>query len=290
MRFHTASTSCVTDLVASVELIMSIVMTQSRYLIRFDDICSTMNWLVWDAIESHLIRHQVRPILAVVPDNRDSNLIVAPPRSDFWQRVRRWQSKGYIIAMHGYQHQYVNNSGGLMRLTYQSEFASLPRKDQEAKLRSGLAIFSAHGVHVDAWVAPSHSFDKTTVALLAEMGVSVISDGLWRWPFTDANGVVWVPQQLWNFSPKPAGVWTVCCHHNKWTVREIEDFAQNLEMYASKITDMKSVIHSFAGRRATLVDHWTAFREWTWNHYMIPNRVRYRRAVNRMKFPFRTST
>lgn len=265
-------------------------MTESRYLIRFDDICSTMNWLVWDAIESQLIRYAVCPILAVVPDNRDPSLIVDPPRSDFWEQVRRWQSRGYTIALHGHQHHYTNNSGGLMRLTYQSEFALLPRKKQDAKLRSALAIFSGHGVRADAWVGPSHSFDKTTVALLAELGIFVISDGLWRWPFTDANNVTWVPQQLWNFSPRPAGIWTVCFHHNKWTTREVEDFGKKLEAYASKITDMKTVIHSFAGRRATWVDHWTAFREWTWNHYMIPNRVRYRRTVNRIKSPFRTPT
>src|SRR5262245_38354882 len=110
MRFTTSSTrrtarlsysEVAAHMVASVEMIMSTVMTESRYLIRFDDICSTMNWLVWDAIESQLIRYAVRPILAVVPDNRDPNLIVDPPRSDFWERVRRWQSRGYTIALHG---------------------------------------------------------------------------------------------------------------------------------------------------------------------------------------------
>jgi len=257
--------------------------SDARYLVRFDDICSSMNWGVWGAIESQLIRHSIRPILAVVPDNRDPKLIVDPPRADFWERVRCWQRAGYAIGLHGYQHRYVNNNAGLMRLNHQSEFAGVSRNEQEAKLRRGLAIFAEEGVRADAWVAPAHSFDRTTVALLADLGVSAISDGLWPWPFTDARGVTWVPQQLWDvFRPKPAGIWTVCCHLNNWTPRKIEDFGKSLEAYASKMTDMATVIHAFAGRRVTLTDQWTALREWTWNHYLVPGRIRYRRIANRI--------
>jgi hypothetical protein len=263
---------------------MSTDFSDTRYLVRFDDICPSMNWAVWDAIESQLIRHSVRPILAVVPNNRDPRLAVDSPRADFWERVRCWQRARYTIALHGYEHRYVNNNPGLMRLTYQSEFAGLSRNEQEAKLRMGLEIFAKYGVRVDAWAAPAHSFDRTTVAVLADLGVSVISDGLWPWPFTDDLGVTWVPQQLWNFAPKPAGIWTVCCHHNNWTPRKIEDFATNLEAYASTITDMATVIHTFSGRRATLTDQWTAMSDWTWNHYLMPGRIRYRRIANRIGF------
>ena len=127
-------------------------------------------------------------------------------------------------------------------------------------MRRGLEIFAKYGVRADAWVAPAHSFDRTTVGVLADLGVLVINDGLWPWPFTDARGVTWVPQQLWDFAPKPAGIWTVCCHHNNWTPRKMEDFGKSLESYASKITDLTTVIHSFAGRRLTLADQWTALR------------------------------
>jgi predicted deacetylase len=254
--------------------------TKRRYLIRFDDICPTMNWAAWGAIEVELVSHSVRPLLAVVPDNRDPKLVVDAPRADFWERVRSWQQAGYAIALHGYQHRYVNDNAGLMRLNHRSEFAGLPRNEQETKLKRGLAIFAEHGVHANAWIAPAHSFDATTVALLADLGVSVISDGLSHWPFTDARGVTWIPQQLWDFSPRPAGIWTVCCHHNDWSARKIEDFARNLETYAPEITDMATVVRTFGGRRATLTDRWTAFRDWTWNHYLIPARIRARRMVN----------
>ena len=265
--------------------IISSDLSGGRYLIRFDDICPTMNWAVWEAIESQMIQYSIRPILAVVPDNRDPKLIVDSPRADFWERVRGWQQAGYAIALHGYQHRYVNAHGGLMRLSKKSEFAGLSRDEQETKLRNGLAIFANQGIRADAWVAPAHSFDRTTVALLADLGVSVISDGLWRWPFTDARGVTWVPQQLWDvFSPKPAGIWTVCCHHNSWTPRRIEEFGKTLDTHASKMTDLATVIQSFDGRRATVSDQWNAFRDWTWNHYLSGARIRYRRIANRVTF------
>ena len=64
-------------------------MADTRYILRFDDICPTMNWAAWEAIEALLTRHDVRPILAVVPDNRDPKLVVDPPMADFWAQVRK---------------------------------------------------------------------------------------------------------------------------------------------------------------------------------------------------------
>lgn len=208
--------------------------SDARYIIRFDDICPTMNWRIWAEIESILTNHNVHPILAVVPDNRDPNLMVAPPVPDFWDRVRAWQARGWIIALHGYQHIYTNTNRGLIGVTPQSEFAGLPREVQKEKLLRGLDIFARENVRADCWVAPSHSFDWTTVDLLSELGVGVISDGLWHWPHTDIRGITWVPQQLWNrLRPMPTGIWTVCCHHNDWNEREIELLEHDIGLFVN---------------------------------------------------------
>jgi hypothetical protein len=239
-------------------------MNESHYLIRFDDICPTMNWTVWKGIEAHLVRHGVRPILAVVPDNRDPNLMVEPPREDFWKQVREWQAMGWTIALHGYQHVYVNKNPGLLRLTPQSEFAGLSHQEQEDKLKRALAIFAEHGVHADAWVAPSHSFDLTTVKILANLGVSVISDGLWPWPFSEEGPMTWVPQQLWTFQPRPRGVWTICNHPNGWTDAKVEWFGEMLESYAPKMTNLPAVLEFFTGREQTVYNRWKAFSRLLW--------------------------
>ena len=245
-------------------------MSEGRYLVRFDDICPTMNWAIWEGIEAHLERFGVKPILAVVPDNQDPKLQVDAPRADFWDRVRGWQAKGYTIAIHGFQHLYVNKNPGIIGVTWQSEFAGLSRAEQEAKLRKGLAVFREQGVRPEAWVAPSHSFDHTTVQILRELGVPVISDGLGTWPHAEESGLVWIPQQLWSFEQKPAGVWTVCLHHNSWTERRLAGFGEMLERYNPRMTDVKSVIRAFSERRQTGWDRWQAKGRLLWGFRIRP--------------------
>ena len=46
----------------------------ARYLIRFDDLCPSMNWTVWCEVESILQAAGIKPLLAVVPDNADPQL------------------------------------------------------------------------------------------------------------------------------------------------------------------------------------------------------------------------
>ena len=234
-------------------------MPTPQYLLRFDDICPTMNWTVWDELEAHMVNHQIRPILAVVPDNQDPKLMVDPPRADFWDHVRRWQSMGWTIALHGHQHLYVNREGGIMNLEPKSEFAGLSREIQEAKLRSGLAIFAAQGVRAEAWIAPSHSFDQTTVDLLVELGIPVISDGLWPWPFSDRGRITWIPTQHWDFKVCPAGVWTICYHHNRWTPQQLEKFRRMVETHRAEITHTEAILKAFGDRQQTPSDRWSAF-------------------------------
>jgi peptidoglycan/xylan/chitin deacetylase (PgdA/CDA1 family) len=256
-------------------------MAASKYLLRFDDICPTMNWAVWDVVEGVLERHGVRPILAVVPDNQDAGLRLNPPAPDFWERVRRWQSRGYTIALHGYQHLYVNQERGLMRLTPHSEFTGLPYEEQLDKLRKGLAVFTEHGVRADAFVAPSHSFDQNTLRVLEELGLRTVSDGLWPWPHGGGNGdLFWLPQQLWWFSRKSAGVWTVCLQHNSWSPERLNAFVREMEHYGPLMTDVESVRAEFAGRPLTFPDRFWALANLLWRHrilqvlYRLRNRLR----------------
>lgn len=225
--------------------------SSTRYLVRFDDICPTMNWIVWDKIEPMLVQYRVSPILAVIPENRDPKLHVQPPVPAFWDRVRDWQSRGWTIALHGYRHVYVNQNRGLLRITPQSEFAGLTRRVQEEKLRRGIEIFRRNNVLVDCWVAPSHSFDWTTVDLLAEMEVRVINDGLWPWPHTDERGITWVPQQVFGGSTPnpqggmrkmPRGIWTFCHHHKAWSEVELENFRSGLERFSSRIIGLNEAV------------------------------------------------
>jgi hypothetical protein len=215
-----------------------------------------MNWPVWQEIETLLVKFGIKPIMGVVPDNRDAKLMVCAPADDFWGHVRTWQARGWTIALHGYQHVYTNDESGLIGVTRQSEFASLPREVQREKLESGLAIFSEEGVQAECWIAPSHSFDWTTVDLLAELSLRVISDGLWLWPYSDRRGITWVPQQLWSgLRSMPFGVWTICYHHNQWQNKDIDTFLQDIFKYHSQIIDMTRAINIYCRSGRNLFDH-----------------------------------
>jgi len=229
-----------------------------------------------------MVESGIKPLVAVVPDNKDRTLIVDSARVDFWDRVRHWQKLGWAIGLHGYQHVYENNNVGLLKLRAQSEFAGIDRSAQKTKLEKSLAIFNAQGVRPDAWVAPSHSFDRHTVSLLADLGVLVISDGLWRWPHTDSNGIMWVPQQLWNdFGATGPGVWTVCYHHNSWTSASVAGFKKSVLAHAGEILSLDTVVKQYSLRRLRLVDLGHAWWRFTRYHQL-------RGAKNRLVQIWRT--
>lgn len=213
----------------------------ARYLLRFDDVCPTMNWSTWDRVETILDRHGVKPILAVVPDNRDPKLTIDPPNPDFWPRVREWQRRGWTIAVHGYQHDYATRDAGIVGLNPYSEFAGLSYNEQREKIAKALAIFAAENVTADAWIAPAHSFDETTVRVLLEHDVRIISDGFYLRPVKKL-GAVWVPQQLWRFRRAPAGVWTVCCHSNEFSDRAIDRLDRELGRFRDAIVSLPDVL------------------------------------------------
>ena len=245
-------------------------MADCRYLLRFDDICPTMNWDTWEVVERRLLLHDIRPILAVIPDNRDPKLGYAPAVPDFWDRVRRWQGMGYTIGLHGYQHVYVNHHRGLMNLTPHSEFAGLSFTEQNTKIERGLAIFAEQGVRAEVFVAPSHSFDRTTLEVLQSQGLKVISDGPWAWPHQDRGKMFWVPQQLWGLFPRPAGVWTACLHPNEWEPADLANFEKQATRFASQITDLPTVIRAYGDRKLRVQDRLEAQARFVWRHRIVP--------------------
>jgi len=228
--------------------------SQARYLLRFDDICPTMNRAVWDRVEMILSRAGVSPVLAVVPDNQDPQLKVSDPDPLFWDRVRRWQGRGWTIGMHGYQHRFLTSCSGILRVNDYSEFAGLPEPDQEHRLRSGLALLERQSVPSTVWIAPAHSFDETTLKVLKRLGFRYISDGYSSLPYSDNLGLTWVPQQLWSFRRRPFGVWTICFHTNSWSEPDLVAFEENVNRYRSSISSFDEVCSLYSARRYSVVD------------------------------------
>lgn len=226
----------------------------ARYLIRFDDICPGMNWTAWQQVEEIVREAGVRPLLAVVPDNRDPALNVAEPVTDFWDRVRGWQAMGWSIGLHGYQHRYVTHASGIIGRNRYSEFAGLARDEQKDKLSQGLQIFAGHGVRADAWIAPAHSFDETTVELLGELGIDTISDGYALSPYRCERGMLWIPQQFGRFIGMPTGTWTVCLHVNSWTSKDVASFRAGVQRFSHRTVSLDELKRAFGQREKGFED------------------------------------
>lgn len=216
----------------------------ARYLVRFDDICPTMNWDVWERVEELLDHHGVRPLVAVVPDNRDVKLRVGRENADFWNRARAWQEKGWAIGLHGYQHVYETADPGIVGVNAYSEFAGLARGRQEEKIDAALGIMAREGLRPVVWVAPAHSFDGVTLDVLASRGLRVVSDGLYTRPVLDAAWITWIPQQMWRFRRMPFGLWTVCCHHNNWRPDDCARFEEDLRLYRRDIVSVGDALRA----------------------------------------------
>ena len=226
----------------------------ARFLLRFDDICPTMRWSVWNEVEKILTKTGVNPILAIVPDNRDEDLIFDPPDENFWARVRAWQERGWTIGLHGYQHRYVTQNAGMFGRNSVSEFAGLPLDVQEAKLRSALQILHEQNVFPELWVAPAHSFDANTITALSHVGMHAISDGYTLYPYRDSSGMTWIPQQVGRFRNIPVGVWTICHHINDWTSREVAQLDRDLSEFAPLFASMSTIIERYQQRPRSLLD------------------------------------
>lgn len=206
-----------------------------KYILRFDDLCPTMKWDIWTEITKILDTNEIKPIIAVIPNNMDNTLSYQEKNVEFWTHIRNWQKKGWMIALHGYNHVYTNHNAGILGVSANSEFATLPYQKQYEKIKQGIEVFNNEGVRVDAFIAPSHSFDLNTLDILEKHGISVISDGHLRRPYL-YHGMLWIPCQLWDhFCARNAGVYTICYHHNTWSKVDIELFRKEVEQHRAEI-------------------------------------------------------
>jgi len=202
----------------------------ARYLIRLDDDSPTMAHGHWLRLEALFDSLGIKPLVAVVPDNRDPTLQIDAPDPAFWERVRGWQAKGWTIALHGYQHVFhpVDRRKLVLPFYDRSEFAGLPLAQQAEKLRAAWALCQSHGVTPTVWIAPAHCFDRVTLAALLEATpIRVISDGVARNAYEE-GGFFWLPQQLWSLEPRRSGLWTVCLHPNSLIEADFDRLAEQL--------------------------------------------------------------
>lgn len=189
-----------------------------KYLIRLDDACPTMNLDNWLRIEKILDETNVNPMVGIIPANKDSEQQISTTDPNFWDKVKEWENKGWAIAMHGYDHNFISDKGlfGLNPLWVRSEFAGLPFEEQKEKIRNGITIFRENGIEPKYFFAPAHTFDENTLkALREESNIRIISDTIATKPYR-MKDFVFIPQLGGHcIEMKIPGIWTFCLHPSK---------------------------------------------------------------------------
>jgi hypothetical protein len=186
---------------------------------RLDDACPQMNIEKWNRIETLLDRYDIRPIVGVIPDNKD--LSINFDYDDlFWDKVQRWKMKGWTIAQHGYQHklEQKNCNNSLFRVVEtETEFVGKDKTTQKDMIRAGYNIMKVHGCEPTCFFAPSHTFDVNTVLAIQELNLPIefISDGYDLMPYKK-HGMVFIPA-MFDSPHILTGVQTFISHPNNLT-------------------------------------------------------------------------
>ena len=213
----------------------------ARYLLRFDDLCPTMDRGRWERFRALIERFGLRPILAVIPDNRDVGLDYDPPDPGFWEEMRALEAGGATIGLHGYRHLCEESGRSLIPMHGRTEFAGASLETQRSWIEAGLGMLRVQGLRPQVFVAPRHGLDAVTLRVLREEGIGLISDGLARRPFRDL-GLVWIPQQVWGPVEKESGLWTICLHSNSATDEDVAVLEFFLERFSGQFTSVDRVL------------------------------------------------
>ena len=184
------------------------------YYLRLDDACEKRDIEKWNRLEVLLDKYQVCPLVGVIPNCQDSMMEKYEWDNAFWDRVEVWKKKGWSIALHGYDHVYISESGGVNPVNKMSEFAGVPVEVQTNKLKRGIDIFHSHGVDPKVFFAPAHTFDKNTLRALKKVSnIRIISDTIARKPYR-RWGFTFIPQQSGHVRKLPFDTVTFCYHPN----------------------------------------------------------------------------
>ena len=205
-------------------------------LIRIDDVAENMNWDLMKKSELLFEKYGIKPVLGVIPENKDSELLTYPKKNDFWEQVRTWKNKGWEIAMHGHTHvydkicpknDYFNYGGG-------SEFSGHSLEVQTLKIKNGLKKFNQEKIKIRIFFAPNHTYDKNTFIALKSCGIDEVLDGYGLMPYIE-NEIKFIPQLFYKIYAFPFGIQATQIHLNYWKQKDFESFEKFITKNLNKI-------------------------------------------------------
>ena len=225
-----------------------------QYLLRLDDASEYMDIKRWESMEKLLNQYHILPLFGIIPNNKDDNLTNRYSLDPaFWDKMQRWVKNGWIPALHGYDHKYLTQSGGINPVNLRSEFAGLSFEQQCEKIEKGYEILQQHNISPKIFFAPSHTFDENTLcAIKQKTPIRIISD-------TVANDIYYkkdffyIPQQTGKVRNLPFKFVTFCYHPNEMTEKDFEELEEFLKMNQQKFVDLNLL--QMKKRKVNLFDY-----------------------------------
>ena len=220
---------------------------EKKCYIRFDDLCPTMNREQFGRALAVLERCGVKPLIGIIPDNRDASQLVDGEDPLFWQRMKELQDAGFTVAMHGCTHVYdVPSPKTVLCGRKHSEFAGKPYEEQFRLIKEGKEFLASKGIETDVFFAPGHTYDNNTLRALRDNGFRYNIDGLSRRPYR-RFGVVQIPCRCFGIPRKLRGpINGAVLHTNEWATEEkagdYRAFLDYCERFAGQLTDFSEIL------------------------------------------------
>ncbi len=214
-----------------------------KIAVRLDDITPDMDWEKFRRLEKMLDENHIAPLLGIVPDNRDPNLMRNPAMPDFNVQIKKWEAKDWVLAMHGWKHIYTTKKCGLFPLNSFSEFAGVSKEKQKEMIYDGKKKLQKMGVVTDIFMAPAHSFDNNTLILLKEAGFQYITDGFGTCPY-EWKGLTFLPIAFQKSKDieKSKGYTTLVFHTNTMNEQDYHNFEKILEKHKNDFISYKEYL------------------------------------------------
>ena len=212
-------------------------------LIRMDDISENMNWALMNKCEKLFDKFKIKPLLGIIPINKDPDLLKFPNNDRFWERVESWENKGWEITMHGCNHLYTQKSDKNDIFNYggNSEFYGLDYSMQLNKIKAGLEEFKKREIKVRSFFAPNHIYDSNTLKALKDSDIKIIIDGYGLFPYYK-NEILFIPQLFYKEIFLPFGIQSTQMHINEWNDEAYKNFEIFVKKNYSKILNLNNII------------------------------------------------
>ena len=226
-------------------------------LIRLDDIAENMNWPLMKKCEKLFDKYNIKPLLGVISNNKDPELLSNQKNTSFWNQIRLWREKKWEISMHGYTHVYDNETAKQDYFNYggRSEFYGHSYEEQFSRINKSLEIFKKENIKIRSFFAPNHTYDLNTFKALKNNNINNIIDGYGLMPF-QKNSLNFIPQLCYKEILLPFGIQSTQIHLNYWKEDDYLKFEKFIIKNNSKIISFDDALKKINNNYFYLSINW----------------------------------